>query len=200
MSNGRNIPLSCSEFETRASAMPNKFNLKPIQFHRWKIQFKLICERMAHSRYGLSIMCLFTYLGGFVFPVPSDAMLPPMIVGRPEKWKWLMAFCVLFSVAGAYSAYALGAYFSQELFAWAHARDLGDFTQASELITRYGSPILFIAAFAPIPFKTLAVLAGAGDMSLNLFLPAVTLGRTLRFYLISRVTLQSLKWLSPHVH
>lgn len=111
-----------------------------------------------------------------------------------------MASCVLFSVAGAYSAYALGAYFSSELFTWTHASDLGDLTQASELMSKYGSPILFFAAFSPIPFKTLAVVAGAGDMSLSLFLTGVTLGRTVRFYLISRVTLQSMKWLSAHVN
>jgi membrane protein YqaA with SNARE-associated domain len=174
--------------------------IKPIHYNRWKTKLRLICERMAHSRYGVSMMCLFTYLGGFIFPVPSDAMLPPMIVGRPEKWKWLMASCVLFSVAGAYSAYTLGAYFSTELFTWSHSNKLGDLSQATALMAEYGSPILFIAAFAPIPFKTLAVAAGAGDMSLSLFLPAVALGRTVRFYVISRVTLQSLKWLSPHLH
>jgi membrane protein YqaA with SNARE-associated domain len=171
-----------------------------ISYNRWKVRLKLACERLANSRYGLSLMCVLTYLGGFIFPVPSDVMLPPMIVGRPEKWKWLMAACVLFSVAGAYSAYALGAHFSDALFAWSHSSNLGDLAQATESMAEYGSPLLFIAAFAPIPFKTLAVAAGAGDMSLSLFLPAVTLGRAIRFYVISKVTLQSMKWLNPRVY
>lgn len=172
----------------------------PISLNRWKVKLKLACERLAQSRYGLSLLCVFTYLGGFIFPVPSDVMLPPMIVGRPAKWKWLMAACVICSVAGAYSAYALGAYFSVELLAWSHSSHFGDLAHATKSMAEYGSPLLFIAAFAPIPFKTLAVAAGAGEMSLSLFLTAVTLGRAIRFYIISRVTLQSLKWLNPHVY
>ncbi|MAZ10200.1 MAG: hypothetical protein CMN90_11045 [Sutterellaceae bacterium] len=157
---------------------------------------KSICEKLANSRFGIAAMCLLTYLGGFIFPVPSDIMLPPMIIGRPDRWKHLMVACVLCSVAGACSAYLLGFAFAGELAAWAQSVNLEEVNQATTLMAKYGPPVLFIAAFAPIPFKTLALAAGAGAMPMAMFLPAVVLGRTIRFYLISKVTLQGLKWIA----
>lgn len=106
-----------------------------------------------------------------------------------------MVACVLCSVAGACSAYLLGFAFAGELAAWAQSVNLEEVNQATTLMAEYGPPVLFIAAFAPIPFKTLALAAGAGAMPMAMFLPAVVLGRTIRFYLISKVTLQGLKWL-----
>ena len=157
---------------------------------------KSICEKLANSRFGIAAMCLLTYLGGFIFPVPSDIMLPPMIIGRPDRWKPLMIACVLCSVAGACSAYLLGFAFAGELATWAQSVNLEEINQATTLMAEYGPPILFIAAFAPIPFKTLALAAGAGALPLAAFLPAVVLGRAIRFYVISKVTLQGLKWIN----
>jgi membrane protein YqaA with SNARE-associated domain len=157
---------------------------------------KSICERLANSRFGITAMCLMTYLGGFIFPVPSDIMLPPMIIGRPDRWKRLMIACVLFSVAGACSAYLLGFAYAGELATWAQSVNLEEINEATALMAEYGPPVLFVAAFAPIPFKTLALAAGAGAMPMALFLPAVVLGRSIRFYLISKVTLQGLKWIA----
>ncbi|MCR2746205.1 YqaA family protein [Limnobacter parvus] len=159
---------------------------------------KSFCEKLANSRFGIAAMCLLTYLGGFIFPVPSDVMLPPMIIGRPDRWKPLMIACVVFSVAGACSAYFLGFAFAGELATWAQSTNLEEINQATVLMAQYGSPILFVAAFAPIPFKTLALAAGAGAMPMALFLPAVVLGRTIRFYFISKVTLKGLKWMKHY--
>lgn len=114
---------------------------------------KSICEKLANSRFGTAAMCLMTYLGGFIFPVPSDIMLPPMIIGRPDRWKPLMIACVLCSVAGACSAYLLGFAFAGELATWAQSVNLKEINQATTLMAEYGPPILFIAALHPFPLK-----------------------------------------------
>ena len=122
------------------------------------------------------------------FPVPPDVMLGPMVLARNEL-AWRYAFVTtLFSVLGGILGYVLGLYAFHLIEPLIQGNRYGDYyTQASALFAEYGIWIVFIAGFAPIPYKIFTLSAGALGMAFMPFVLVSILGRGARFYLVSYV-------------
>ena len=59
------------------------------------------------------------------------------------------------------------------------------FTDVKEMVSAEGWWIVFISAFAPIPYKLVTVSAGIVEMSIVDFILASIVGRAGRFYLVA---------------
>ena len=136
-------------------------------------------------------------------PVPPDPLVWDMILDSDSGF--VVAAVVLVatfsSVLGALVGYAIGMYAG----GWLLERFVSESTIArlNVLVERYGSAGIFIAAVSPIPYKALALIAGAGRMDLRLFVAAGLFGRGLRFGipgallgLYGDTMLDSLNWIT----
>ncbi len=124
------------------------------------------------------------------FPIPVDVMLAPMSLARPDK-AWHFAFiATIFSVIGGVAGYIVG-YFAMDLLEpWLHT--VGYWERYQQIIAwfnEWGIWIIFIAGFAPIPYKLFTVTAGALNMALLPFILISIIARGARFYAVSALML-----------
>ena len=141
-----------------------------------------------HAAYYLGAMSFFESI---VFPIPVDVMLAPMCLARLDK-AWYYAFvATITSVLGGVFGYFLGAYLGQEVVE-PLLIELGmgeSFSTTQQWFSEYGPYIVFIAGFAPIPYKVFTLSAGALSVNvlgdLTPFIIASCIGRAGRFYLVA---------------
>jgi len=124
------------------------------------------------------------------FPIPVDVMLAPMALAKPDK-AWHFAFiATIFSVIGGVAGYIVG-YFAMDLLEpWLHT--VGYWERYQQIISwfnEWGIWIIFIAGFAPIPYKLFTVTAGALNMALLPFILISIIARGARFYAVSGLIL-----------
>lgn len=124
------------------------------------------------------------------FPIPVDVMLAPMSLAQPNK-AWRFAFiATFFSVLGGVAGYLIG-YFAMDLLEpWLHTLGYWDrYQQIIAWFNEWGIWIIFIAGFAPIPYKLFTVTAGALTMALLPFILISFVARGARFYAVSGLML-----------
>ncbi len=123
---------------------------------------------------------------GSVFPVPPDLLLIPMVLARPERAWVLAALCTLASLCGGAIGWLLGAELIQlatrviHLYHGEHALAI---YQAR--FAEYGFSVVLLKGLTPIPYKIVAIAAGAAHFSLALFLLASLISRGARFFLVA---------------
>ncbi|WP_426423618.1 YqaA family protein [Bradyrhizobium genosp. A] len=144
-------------------------------------------EDFSDGRSGLALLALIAFADSSVLPVLPDLLLVPMLLLRPERSRLLTGVCVFASSVGALVGYGIGH------FAWA---TLGQtlvemygqadkFQRYQELVENWGLWIIIAKSFTPIPFKFIAIAAGAASMNLLTFTIATLIGRTLHFAIVA---------------
>ena len=114
-------------------------------------------------------------------PVPPDLLVMPMSLSADGPLELFIIFSVatLSSVLGSLGGYAIGFYGGRPLLERFASTDNSE--KLDNLVSRYGSAGIFIAAVSPIPYKALAWTAGAGKMNIRIFIVAGLIGRGIRF-------------------
>lgn len=118
-------------------------------------------------------------------------MLIPMALARREKALYFAFLCTLGAVIGALIGYAIGYFFfdliGEQIIALYGKKEA--FAQIQDLFHEYDWMVILIAALTPIPFKVATITAGFVHSNLLGFLLAATIGRLLRYGLISLLIL-----------
>ena len=164
-----------------------------IKDHRGKI-VKLMIRRLydqtiqlaAHPR-ALWALAIIALIESFVFPIPPDALLIPMILARPHK-AWLYAgAATLFSVLGGLLGYLIGAVAFEQL-----GKPILEALNKSDGVIAFavqfndlGFWTVLTAGITPFPFKVITIMSGATAMPLNIFVPTAIIARGLRFFVIA---------------
>jgi membrane protein YqaA with SNARE-associated domain len=128
---------------------------------------------------------------GSVFPVPPDLLLIPMVLARRDR-AWLLAgICTVSSLSGG----AIGWLIGNELISLAarvihlyHAEHALTVYQAR--FAQYGFAVIVLKGLTPVPYKVVAIAAGAAHYSLALFLLASLITRGARFFLLAALLKQ----------
>ena len=150
-----------------------------------------VCLRWAKHKHAVYYFGVMSFFESIIFPIPVDVMLAPMCISRLDKaWHYALVATVT-SVIGGIFGYFLGVYLGQAvveplLIEWG----FGDaFITTQKWFIQYGVLMVFIAGFAPIPYKIFTVSAGALSVSplgdLAPFIIASVFGRAGRFYLVA---------------
>ena len=133
----------------------------------------------------------------FVFPVPPDVLLIPMVLAaRRRAWR-IALVCTVASVAGGLLGYGIGALLYDGIgrqiveFYGYGAR----FAEASGLYNEYGAWIVLVAGLTPIPYKIFTIASGVALLDPAVFVAASVVARGLRFFLIAAL----LYWIGPPV-
>ena len=131
---------------------------------------------------GLPGLGILSFTEAFIQPIPPEALTLPMLIdAQGDPWAIFLIWSVvtLTSVAGALLGWwlgkVLGRSVAERFIPWKHI------VRLDNLIDRYGTAGMFIAAISPIPYKVLAWVAGMGEMDRRQFIIAGLWGRGLRF-------------------
>ncbi|MEP1744086.1 MAG: YqaA family protein [Kangiellaceae bacterium] len=149
------------------------------------------CLKWAKHKHAVYYLGIMSFFESIIFPIPVDVMLAPMCLSRLDK-AWHYAFvATTTSVLGGVVGYFLGVYLGAAvvepfLVEWG----FGDAYLKTQIwFEKYGVLMVFIAGFAPIPYKVFTVSAGALSISplgdLTPFIIASVFGRAGRFYLVA---------------
>lgn len=120
------------------------------------------------------------------FPVPTDVMLAPMVLARPDRAWSLAALATITSVLGGIAGFMLGALAFDtvepliERFGYLNA-----FLRAEDWFVQWGFWAILLAGFSPIPYKVFTIAAGAMSMAITPFFLASLVGRAARFFLVA---------------
>tara|TARA_B100000927_G_scaffold82675_1_gene66251 strand:- start:701 stop:1303 length:603 start_codon:yes stop_codon:yes gene_type:complete len=131
---------------------------------------------------GLPGLGILSFSEAVIQPIPPEALTFPMFLdaqGDPPTIFLIWAIVTLTSVSGALVGWWLGRKIGRS-FAERYVREI-HIQRLDNLIVRYGSAGIFIAAVSPIPYKVLAWVAGMGEMDRTQFIFAGLFGRGLRF-------------------
>jgi membrane protein YqaA with SNARE-associated domain len=154
-----------------------------------KIYYK--CVEWAGHKYANPILAIVSFVESFIFPIPTDVMLIPMIIAKRNQFLKIAFIAVIFSVLGAIIGYLIGYIFFNEvgikIFQIFGAENANLFKEklASEQGLLSGVIVLFIAGFTPLPFKIITISAGFVHFNILLFIITCLFARGLRFYLVA---------------
>ncbi len=137
------------------------------------------------SQYAIYWLMLSAFSEASFFPIPPDVLLCPMIIARRSK-AWLYAFSTtLSSVIGGLLGWIIGAfllhYFAMPIIHFYHAEH--QLITLQEKFNTYGVWIILIKGLTPIPYKFIAITAGASHFPLLSFIIASFVTRGFRFFL-----------------
>jgi membrane protein YqaA with SNARE-associated domain len=142
---------------------------------------------LASSPRALWWLAAIAFAEASFFPIPPDALLIPMALGRPDRAWRFAAICTIASVAGG----ALGYFIGYELFDQL-ARPLIDlygygarFAAFQAMYAQYGLWIILIKGLTPIPYKIVTIASGAAHFDFALFMLASAVTRGARFFLVA---------------
>lgn len=136
------------------------------------------------SVYALGVLA---FIESIFFPVPTDVLLMVMGAAKPKRALFFGLIASVFSVLGGIGGYALGylAWHSFDTFFFQYVFSEQIFQKVGQLYNDNAFWAVFTAAFTPIPFKVFTVAAGAFEIAFMPFLLAASIGRPLRFMLVS---------------
>jgi membrane protein YqaA with SNARE-associated domain len=143
----------------------------------------------SEHRYGTAALAAIAFADSSFLPIPPDLLLVPMVLLRPERMRYLLALCTIFSSLGAVAGYLIGYWLwslvGQPLVELYGCQD--SFANYQRLVAEWGVLIIVAKAFTPIPFKIAAIGAGVAAMNPVTFIVAAVLGRALHFVMVGAV-------------
>lgn len=173
---------------------------------RFAYRMLVRCHRWAESGWGGAAVAGWGLLQSSVVPGPSDAVLVPLGIADPGKVFRLAAWATLGATAGGLIAYTIG------LTSFDHlGRPLLDLMGVSPArldasraaFARHGWQIVLLSTMSPLSTKAICLAAGAFGVPAWQFLPALLVGRGLRFLAVALAIRLAgprlLNWLSKKV-
>jgi membrane protein YqaA with SNARE-associated domain len=180
----------------------------PTEPATWYRRLYAWVESMSTTRYALAAMMIVSVVDASFFPIPPFAILIPMVLARPERWWKLAILGTVASLAGGILGYYLGASLgagAESTFGFDLDRKISRFliwdinASIGELLNRNLWFLTLLASVLPTPFKVVAIGSGMVHVPLSRFLLAAVIGRSIRFFLVSFVTVYggrgAAKWL-----
>ena len=148
------------------------------------------CVDWAGHKFANPILAFIAFLESFIFPIPTDAMLVPMVIAKRNNFLKISLIAVIFSVIGAIVGYLIGYVFFNEvgikIFEIFGSENANMFKEklAYETGLLSGIIIIFIAGFTPLPFKIITISSGFVHFNIFFFIITCLLSRGLRFLLV----------------
>lgn len=140
----------------------------------------------SNTKFAMPFVFFIGYIEAIIFPIPQEVFMVPMMLSERAKVFRIVFFSIFGSIIGGLTAYYLGLLFFDSL-----VLPIINFYNYSESflyfknqINEYGFIYVFIGGFTPLPFKIITLSSGALNIPIWNFLLAVTLSRSIRFYLI----------------
>ena len=145
-------------------------------------------HRWAESGWAGTATATWEVLQSSVVPGPSGAVFAPLAVADPERAPRLACWGAAGAIAGGCIAYLIGAQafdgFGRSVLS-ALGVDAARLASTESMFDRHGWLLVFVATISPLSTKLACIAAGAFGLALPEFLPALAVGRALRFAVLT---------------
>jgi membrane protein YqaA with SNARE-associated domain len=155
-------------------------------------------ERLAESPHALVWLFAIACAEASVVPIPPDFLLVALCLARPGRSMKFAAICTAGSTVGALLGYVIG----YAVLSAPGGRFVGmehmptEFAGVLEKYREHSAMAIVLGGFTPIPFALFSLAAGFhGTLPLAAFIPAIVVGRALRFFLVAGL----LRYVAPRV-
>jgi membrane protein YqaA with SNARE-associated domain len=145
-------------------------------------------HRWAESGWAGTATASWEVLQSSIVPGPSGAVFAPLAVADPERAPRLAIWAAAGAIAGGCIAYLIGA----EAFDGVGRSMLctlgvcgARLASSAAMFERHGWLLVFVATISPLSTKLTCVAAGAFGLPIPQFLPALVIGRALRFAVLT---------------
>lgn len=140
----------------------------------------------ASHKHAIKFICGYSFLEAIIMPIPIDVFLGPVAMQHPQKWLRLSVYTAIFSILGGCIGYTLGYFIS----GYAHQflnfiSNEQVFLQIKNYLDQYGSIIVILVGFTPLPFKIFSIVFGIVKLNLVTFLVLSFISRLVRFVIVS---------------
>lgn len=121
------------------------------------------------------------------FPIPPDPLIIAMVTARPKKWFRIASIATVGSVLGGVAGYLIGMFLFATIGQWIiDTYSLqSQYESARDMFLQHAFWAVLIGGFTPVPYKLIAIAAGAAPVGLPIFVIASILSRGGRFYLVA---------------
>jgi membrane protein YqaA with SNARE-associated domain len=141
-------------------------------------------HRWAESGWSGTATATWEVLQGSVVPGPSGAVFAPLAVADPPRAPRLAAWGALGSILGGCIAYLIGVT-AFDGFGHAILSMLGvsqaTLASSESMFERHGWLLVFTSTISPLSTKIVCIAAGGFGLPFASFLPALVVGRAIRF-------------------
>jgi len=141
-------------------------------------------HRWAESGWAATATATWEVLQSSLLPGPSGVVFAPLAVADPPRAPRLAAWGTVAAIAGGCIAYLIGAQAFEGLGrTLLSALGVSPATLASSerMFDRHGWLLVFASTISPLSTKLTCIAAGAFGLPFVQFLPALAVGRALRF-------------------
>ncbi|MCK5944143.1 MAG: DedA family protein [Planctomycetes bacterium] len=145
----------------------------------------------AETRFAIPALFVLAFAESSFFPIPPDVLLVAMCIGSVQRSYSYATWCAIGSVLGGAAGYAIGFFFweidgvQQFFFDYIPGVSPESVDKVGGLYERWNFWIVFAAAFTPIPYKVITILAGVFAINFPMFLLGSAIGRSARFFLVA---------------
>jgi len=143
----------------------------------------------ADTPYATPALFVLAFAESSFFPIPPDVLLIALCIGDVNKSYRFALWCAIGSLLGGIAGYGIG------MFLWDNVQQFfydyvpgvtpASVASVSSLYDDYNFWIVFVAAFSPLPYKVITILAGVCAINFPMFVLASCVGRSTRFFLVA---------------
>ena len=143
--------------------------------------------RLASHRHAIRSMAVISFCESSFFPIPPDVMVVPMVLARRDQAYLIATVCTVSSVLGGMLGYAIGYFLYDSVGQWLiNVYHMGERIHGLRaLYDQWGSLVILIKGFTPIPFKLVTIASGFFQFNFPLFVLLASITRGARFFLIA---------------
>lgn len=145
----------------------------------------------AETPYALPALFLLALAESSFFPIPPDVLLVAMCIGTVSRSYRFATWCAIGSIVGGMIGYGIGFFLWEaegvKSFFFDYVPGVSEVSvdKVSALYKEWDFWIVFAAAFTPIPYKVITILAGVCAINFPMFVIASAVGRSARFFLVA---------------
>jgi len=143
----------------------------------------------AETPYAIPALFLLSFAESSFFPIPPDVLLIALCIGNVGKGYQFALWCSVASVLGGIAGYGIGMFFwnieAVQGFFTTYIFSQATVDRVGTLYKDYDVWVVFVAAFTPIPYKVITILAGVFAISFPMFVLGSAIGRSARFFLVA---------------
>ncbi len=143
----------------------------------------------AETPFGPAALFVNSFAESSFFPIPPDALLIALSLGKPKRAYAFATYCSIASVLGGAAGYWIGSTIwdlvGQYFFQYVPSFTPENFERVRVLYEKYNFWVVFTAGFTPIPYKLITVAGGVFSVNFGIFIIASILSRSARFFLVA---------------
>ncbi len=149
------------------------------------------CLELAAHKSSNFYLGLVSFIESSFFPIPSDAMIIPMVIAKKKEYLKIFLIASIFSVLGGIFGYLIGYLFFDLAIYVIEFYGYQDKVENLKLSMSEGSgflawlSILFLAGFTPLPYKAFTISSGLIAFNLPIFIIVSLISRSLRFFIVA---------------